>query len=61
MTEHSADHLNKYQCGEDGRAAYRRLKGKDFQGQVVDFGEKMHHTNKVKGENLQNKMDGRCP
>ena len=40
MTEHSADLLNKYQCGEDGRTAYRRWKGKDFQGQVVEFGEK---------------------
>ena len=44
MTEHSADLLNKYQCGEDGRTAYRRWKGKDFQGQVVEFGEKVHHS-----------------
>ena len=59
MTEHSADLLNKYQCGEDGRTAYRRWKGKDFQGQVVEFGEKVHHRNNVKGENARNKMDGR--
>ena len=30
MTEHSADFLNKCQCGEDGRTAYRRWKGKDL-------------------------------
>ena len=59
MTEHSADLLNKYQCGEDGRTAYRRWKGKDFQGQVVEFGKKVHHRNNVKGENARNKMDGR--
>ena len=56
MTEHSADLLNRYQCGEDGRTAYRRWKGKDFQGQVVEFGKKVHHRNNVKGENARNKI-----
>ena len=28
-------------------------------GQVVEFGEKVHHRNNVKGENARNKLDGR--
>ena len=44
-----------------GRTAYRRWRGKNFQGRVVEFGEKVRHRKNVKGENLQNKMDGRCP
>ena len=59
MTEHSADLLNTCRCGEDGRTAYRRWKEKDFQGQVVEFGEKVHHRNNSKGENARRKMDGR--
>ena len=59
MTEHSADLLNKYQWRR-WETAYRRWKGQDFQGQVVEFGDKVHHRNNVKCENARNKMDGRC-
>ena len=59
MTEHAADLLNKYHVGVDGRTAYRRWKGKDYRGEQVELGEKVHHRTNVKGANQVNKMDAR--
>ncbi len=37
LIEHSADILNKFQVGRDGRTPYERLKGKRFRGLVYEF------------------------
>ena len=36
---HAANALNRYHRGKDGMTAYRRLRGKDYNGQVAEFGE----------------------
>ena len=59
MVEHAADLINKVAVGVDGRTAYRRLRGKQFRVQVVEFGERVHHRRHVKGQILSNKLD--CP
>ena len=59
MCEHAANLLNQFRVGEDGKTAWKRWKGKDFGGQIVEFGEKVHHRSNVKFENGRNKMDAR--
>ena len=59
MVEHAADLINKFAVGVDGRTASRRLRGKEFRGQVVQFGERVHHRRNVKGQILSNKLDVR--
>lgn len=39
LVMHSANTLNRYAIGEDGRTAYYRLKGKRLNQEVVEFGE----------------------
>ena len=39
MVMHAASTLNKYHRGKDGMTAYRRLRGRDFDGKVMEFGE----------------------
>ena len=41
LIEHSADLLNKYQEGDDGRTAYHRLRGKSWNHEMVEFGKKV--------------------
>ena len=43
LIEHSADLLNKYQKGDDGRTAYHRLRCKSWNHEMVEFGEKVHY------------------
>ena len=38
---HAANLLNRYHKGQDGCTAYRRLKGKDFEQGVAEFGEEI--------------------
>ena len=59
MIEHSADLLNKFSVGADGRTAYKRLKGKDYKGAIVEFGERVHHRRNVKGQIATNKLEQR--
>ena len=59
MIRHSADLMNKYHVGTDGKTAYRRFKGKNFHGPVVEFGERVHYRRMVKHQLRTNKMDGR--
>ena len=40
---HSANLLNRCQKGKDGCTAYRRVKGKDFEGMAIEFGEEVWH------------------
>ena len=39
MVRHAANVINRYHKGTDGMTAYRRLKGKEFKKEVVEFGE----------------------
>ena len=59
LVEHSADVLNKFQKGDDGRTAYHRLKGKPFNQSVVEFGEKVHYRIAQKGRLKENKLEVR--
>ncbi len=36
---HAGSIISRYQVGEDGKTAHRRLKGKDFKKEVAEFGE----------------------
>ena len=37
LVEHSADVLNRYNMGKDGRTPYQRLKGRKFVGNMLEF------------------------
>ena len=39
MVMHAAGTLNRYKRGKDGMTAYRRLRGKDHEVRVAEFGE----------------------
>ena len=41
MVMRAADPMNRYCKGTDGLTPYRRVKGNDFGGQVVEFGEEV--------------------
>ena len=38
MVEHSADVINKYHIGQDGKTPFERIKGKRFNGEMMEFG-----------------------
>ena len=59
LVEHAADLLNKYQLGEDGRTAYHRLRGKCWQHELVEFGEKVHYKVNVKNLSREQKLEPR--
>ena len=59
LIEHSADLLNKYQKGDDGRTAYHRLRGKSWNHEMVEFGEKVHYRINRKALTKEYKLDGR--
>ena len=59
LVEHCADLLNKYQCGEDGRTAYHRLRGKPWAHEIVAFGEKVHYRVNLKSLPKEYKLEGR--
>ena len=59
LIEHSADLLNKYQKGDDGRTAYHRLRGKSWNHKMVAFGEKVHYRINRKALTQEYKLDGR--
>ena len=41
MIRNGAAVVNRYQVGDDGRTPYRRLRGRDFNKEVAEFGEKI--------------------
>ena len=43
LIEHAADVLSKFQVGEDGKTGYERLKGKKYDKELAEFGEKVHY------------------
>ena len=43
LVEHSADIASKFVRGDDGITAYRRLKGKDSRGEMLEFGSRVSH------------------
>ena len=57
LIEHAADVLNRYHVGEDGRTPYERLKGKRYQGDAVEFGERIHY--KLKKQTMSHKLEFR--
>ena len=51
MVKRGAQQLNHYRVGEDGKTAFRRLRGRDFNGKVVEFGEHVWYLKlKTKGQ-----------
>ena len=59
LIEHSADVLNKYQKGDDGRTAYHRLRRKGWNDEMVAFGENVHYRINCKASTRKYKLDGR--
>ena len=55
---HAANLLNRYKKGQDGCTPYRRLKGKDFNQVVMEFGEEVWYMQP--GIVGKDKMDVRC-
>ena len=43
LVEHAVDMMNKFQVGSDGRTPYERIRGKKYQGEVVEFGRRVFH------------------
>ena len=39
MVRHAAASINRYQIGKDGKTAHRRLRGKEFNRMIAEFGE----------------------
>ena len=57
MVTHAAGTLNRHQVGKDGMTAYRRLRGKDHEVKVAEFGEcVLYMTPGITGKN---KLDAR--
>ena len=59
LVEHAADLLSKYQIGDDGKTGYERWKGKRFQQEEVEFGEKIHYRENLKARAKQLKLEAR--
>ena len=57
LVEHAADLLSKYQVGDDGKTGYERWKGKRFQGEEIEFGEKIHYRENLKARAKQTKLE----
>ena len=49
LIEHAGDLLSKYVVGDDGRTAYERWKGKKYDKEMVEFGEKVHYRYEKRG------------
>ena len=59
IVEHASDLLNKFLKGDDGKTPYQRLRGKTFQGTTVEFGERVHYLENIKGAARMNKLEGK--
>ena len=56
LPEHSGFLLSRFQVAADGKTAYERLKGKEWRGELMDFGEKVMYMPIVHGRKL-NKLE----
>ena len=50
LVEHSAEVLNRYLVGRDGKTAYEKLKGKKYRGEMYEFGIAVLHRHPGKPE-----------
>lgn len=48
LVEHAADLLTKYQVSSDGKTGYERWKGKKYNREMIEFGEKVHYKENAK-------------
>ena len=55
LVEHAADMICKFQTGVDGKTLYERLRKKAWEGEIVEFGARVHHRapGKTAGGSLQ--------
>ena len=52
LVKHAAANLNRFHIGADGMTAHRRLRGRNFKKEMVDFGETVWYLiPKSKGKN----------
>ena len=58
LVEHAADLLTKYQVSSDGKTAYERWKGKKYNREMIEFGEKVHYKENVK-KDKNHKLEAR--
>ena len=57
MVEHAADLLSKFLVGIDGKTAYERLKGKKYDQELAEFGEKVHY--RLDKKSISNKLEAK--
>ena len=57
IVEHASDLLNKFLKGDDGKTPCQRLRGKIFKGNMVEFGERVHYMENLKGALKMNKLE----
>jgi len=43
LVEHCADLHNKFHVYPDGKTSFERIKGKRHQGEILEFGQRVHH------------------
>lgn len=59
LVRHSADIMNRYSVGADGRTPYERIRGKVMRSEAVEFGELVHYKILRSKTGKQAKMDSR--
>ena len=59
IIEHAADVLSKYQIGDDGKTGYERLKGKKYDKELAEFGERVHYRYDYDKKTMLNKLEAR--
>ena len=54
-----ADLLNKYHVGVDGRTAYSRIRGREYKGEMNEFGKRVYHMSpgKPQGGNMKERWN----
>ena len=53
LPEHAGFQLSRFQVAADGKTAYERLKGKEYRGELMDYGEKVMFMPVVHGSKLK--------
>jgi hypothetical protein len=54
LVEHAASCTSRFHVGSDGKTAYERVKGKKFNQEIVEFGERIMYR---RGKKVGNKLD----
>ena len=57
MVEHASDLLYKFLAGSDGKTAHERLKGKKYDQELAEFGEKVHY--RLDKKSITNKLEAK--